>query len=150
MGHVEVDSPNVGIPRHYEIQSRPNSSSHIHQFLNLLKTLLGIQNLVHEHVRIIRHSPIENPVESLIDGLVLECIHSMGFSEWLGAFKNNILEIKLGIHQHLILIHQDQWSQRDSILVLHKIFAESSEAIEPLGLAILVRGHRAAQNRLAG
>jgi len=40
----------------------------------------------------------------------------------LGAFKHSALEKIPGLHQHLTLIHQQQWSQRYSILVLHKIF----------------------------
>ena len=81
MLQIKIDTPDVGILGHNEIEGGSGASTDIDQLLDAFKSLVSIQDLLHDQGRVIGHGSVEDLVEPGISSMVFKCSHSIGLVE---------------------------------------------------------------------
>ena len=93
MREIKVDAFKIRVLRDNHFESSTNASPDINQGDQTLKTIIGLKNLLHGDGGMVRHSIVENLVESKVSPMVLKRAHAISFIEWNPTIKNCILQI---------------------------------------------------------
>lgn len=128
MRQVKINSLNMGVFGCDYAKGGSQTATNIDHPRKVLKTLVGLNDLINNYRCVVEHCCVENLIESGVLARVLKCMRSMDPVKWYSSFNNRIFQLGPEVNGKLKLSNWKRHSneQRD-LENVHKIIVLLSD-----------------------